>query len=111
MKVYRKRADGVIAVKLKLNPRTGNYLDGAGEVFCCSEGIYTETEEWNKDYHLSIPGVTDTEITFVISRLKPRDGICKRIWLDELDDVSTSAQEAYAAAAGTNCSAWYWIEH
>jgi len=111
MKAYRKRADGIVAVKLTLNPHTRNYLDKSGEFFCCSEGIYNETEEWHKDYHRSVPGVTDPEITFVISRLKPRDGICRKIWRDELSEVSKSAEEAYKAAAGNKAKAWYWIEH
>ena len=116
MKAYRKRAnrDGIVEVKLKLNPRTGNYLDKSGELFCCSDGIYTQTVEWPDNLLKNEPeveGVTDPEITFVISRLKPSDGICKRIWLDELSEVSHSAQEAYMAAAGNKRSAWYWIEH
>lgn len=114
MKAYRKREDGVVAVDLMLNPHSGNYLDRTGQLFCCAEGIYNETVEWPDNLLKNDPdaeGVRDTEITFVISRLKPRDGICKRIWLYELDEVSKSAQEAYRAAAGTKCSAWYWIEH
>lgn len=114
MKAYRKREDGVVAVDLKLNPRTGNYLNKLGDLFCCSNGIYNETQEWhggNYRHKMNVDGVTDHKITFVISKLKPRDGICKKIWRDELSDVSLSAEEAYMAAAGNKQQAWYWIEH
>ena len=114
MKAYRKREDGVVSVKLKIDQYYNQYLDKLGEPFCCSDGIYSETVEWSDDLCQDEPdvdGITDTEITFVISRLKPSDGICKEIWRDNLPDVSESAQEAYRAAAGGNTRAWYWVEH
>ena len=115
-RVVEERGAGIVEIKLHKEKggdgsdiltrwRWNSYLDSRGDFFCCAEGIYHET--WD-----GASGVENDEITFVISRLKPIDGICKPIYRSRLLYISRGITSAYRAAAGHRLpSAWYWIEH
>ena len=91
-----KRSDGVVAVDLY---RYGEYKTSDKGYFSCVTGIMNET------------GLGCRYLTFVISKNKPKDGICLPIFKDTVEDVSFKMIEAYETAAGENSRAWYWVEH
>jgi len=105
---YDKRKDGEVAVDLY---RYNDYFNTNKDYFCCPEGIKAESEEYDKEtWEPTVPGVTERHITFVISKNKPEDGICREIWAEHACGVSAPMEEAYRAAAGIQVKAWYWLE-
>ena len=104
---YDKRKDGEVAVDLY---KYTDYFNTNKDYFCCPEGIKAESEEYEEDLQVAVPGVTDRHITFVISKNKPDDGICRPIWSEGASGVSAPMEEAYRAAAGVQTKAWYWLE-
>lgn len=80
--------------------------------FCCADGIYYESQTHEESSgNANGDGIDCRHITFVISKKKPSDGICKPIYRYSASSVSHPMREVYKTAAGDLSQAWYWLEY